>query len=76
MIHSPMPADTCLFFSASDNHSSRFNDLMEVVDCLRSICREEFDMIGLPYLLLTKSSMSCDMVVTPSQYFLALLTRP
>jgi len=53
-----------------------FNDFIELVDCLRSICNAELDIIGFPYLLLTKSSMSCEIVVIPNQYFLALLIRP
>jgi hypothetical protein len=46
---------------------------MEVVDCLRRICIDEFETIGFPYGLLTKSSISCDIVVIHNQYFLALL---
>ena len=49
---------------------------MEVVDCLSKICREELETIGFPYWLLMKSSMSCEMVVIPNQYFLALFVSP
>jgi hypothetical protein len=52
------------------------SDLIELVDCLRSICNAEFDIIGFPYLLLIKSSISCDIVVIHNQYFLALFISP
>lgn len=36
MSPSPIPDETSLLCSASDNHKSSFNALIEVVDCLRS----------------------------------------
>jgi len=74
--HSQIPHDTNLFFSASESPRSELSDLMDVVDCLSKICNAEFEIIGFPYLLLTKSSISCEIVVIPSQYFLALLMSP
>ena len=73
---SQIPQETSLFFSASESPSNSFNDLIDVVDCLSKICNDEFEIIGFPYLLLTKSSISCEMVVIPNPYFLALLINP
>jgi hypothetical protein len=56
--HSQTPQDTNLLCSASDNHNKLFSALIEVVDCFNSICNAEFDMIGFPYSLLVKSSIS------------------
>jgi hypothetical protein len=56
--HSQIPQDTNLLCSASDNQSKAFNDLIDEVDCFNNICNEEFEIIGFPYLLLTKSSIS------------------
>ena len=74
--HSPIPQETSLFFSASDNQIKVLSDLIDVVDCLSKMFNAEFEMIGFPYLLLTKSSISCEIVVIPSPYFLALFTNP
>jgi len=74
--HSPIPQDTNLFFSASESPRSSLSDLIDVVDCLSKTCNDEFEIIGFPYLLLTKSSISCEIVVIPSPYFLALLISP
>ena len=49
---------------------------MEVTDCLSKSCIDELETIGFPYGLRIKSSISCEMVVIPSQYFLALLINP
>lgn len=73
---SPIPDATSLLCSASESPSNSFNALMEVVDCLRSTCNAQLEIIGFPYLLLTKSSMSCDITVMPNPYFLALLVNP
>jgi hypothetical protein len=56
--HSHTPQDTNLLCSASDNHNKLFSDLIEVVDCFSNICKAEFDIIGFPYSLLMKSSIS------------------
>lgn len=74
--HSPIPQETSLSFSASESPRSALSDLIDVVDCLSKICNAEFEIIGFPYLLLTKSSMSCEIVVIQSPYFLALLINP
>jgi len=74
--HSHIPHDTSLLCSASDNHNKSFKDFIEVVDCFKSICNAEFDIIGFQYSLFTKSSISCDIVVIPTQYFLALFIKP
>jgi hypothetical protein len=70
--HSPIPHDTSLLCSASDSPSKLFKDFIEVVDCFSNICNAELEIIGLPYSLFTKSSISCEIVVIPTQYFLAL----
>gem|GEM_PF-1598152 len=74
--HSPIPDDTSFCCSAADNHNNESSALMEVVDCFNNTWRAELDIIGFPYLLLTKSSISCDIVVIPTPYFLALLMSP
>ena len=49
---------------------------MVAVLCFIKKEREEFVIIGWPYSDLIKSFMSWVIVVTPSQYFLALLVMP
>ena len=57
------PQATNLLCSASDSPNKLFKALIEVVDCFNNICIAEFDMIGFPYSLDMKSSISCDIVV-------------
>lgn len=73
---SPIPDETSLLCSASESPSSSFNALIDVVDCFNSNCNAQLEMIGLPYLLLTKSSISCEITVIHNPYFLALFVNP
>ena len=74
--HSPTLEETNLLCSASESPSSWFNALIDVVDCFNNICNAQLEIIGLPYLLLIKSSISCEMTVIPNPYFLALFVNP
>jgi len=68
-----MPAETSLLCSASERPRRAFNALIEVVDCFKRICNAQLERIGLPYLLLRKSSISWEITVIHNPYFLALL---
>jgi hypothetical protein len=72
--HSQIQHDTSLLCSASDNPSRVFSAFMDVVDCFNNICIAEFEIIGFQYSLFIKSSISCDIVVIQTPYFLALFT--
>jgi hypothetical protein len=73
--HSQTPAEMSLLCSASERPRSSLSDFIDVVDCFNNICNEQLEIIGLPYLLLTKSSISCEITVIHNPYFLALFVN-
>src|SRR3989344_1375411 len=75
-IPSPTSASNNRYFSSSVKLNVFWTTSIVADDCFNKICIEELVIMGFPYSDFMKSPTSWVMVVTPSQYFLALLHIP